>query len=171
MSGHEPEAASVLDRRPSRTGSALSVLAAVVVVAALTPAGAGQLVAAVGLVGLGAGLARPSAMLLGAGATVLFAGVLVAGVLGAPPEPVLVAAAGTVVAWDVGENALALGEQLGRAARTDRAELVHAAGSAGVAAVGAALAYLAFVGVDPGQPSLALVLLLFGAVLLATALR
>lgn len=162
---------SELDRRPSRTGTALALLAAVVVVAALTPAGAGQLVAVTGLVAFAAALRRGSAVLLGAGGTGLFAGVLLGGVAGAPPEPMLVAAAGTVVAWDVGENALTLGDQLGRAARTERAELVHAAGSTAVAAVGAALAYLAFVGVDRGQPSMALVLLLLGAVLLATTLR
>lgn len=160
-----------LDRRPSRTGTALALLAGVVAAGALTPAGAGFPIAAAGLAVLGVALTRGSPALLGVGATVQFVGVLVGGLAGAPPEPVLVAAAGTVVAWDVGENALTLGDQLGRAARTDRAEVVHAAASAAVAAVGSGLAYLAFVGVDRGQPTLALVLLLLGAVLLAAALR
>lgn len=160
-----------LDRRPSGTGTALALLAAVVVVAALTPAGAGLPIAAGGLVVLAVALYRASPALLGGGATLQFVGVLVGGLAGAPPEPVLVAAAGTVVAWDVGEHALVLGDQLGRTARTDRAELVHAAASASVAAVGAGLAYLAFVGVDRGQPTLALVLLLLGGVILAAALR
>lgn len=163
--------AGALDRRPSRTGSALSVLAGSVVVVALLPAWPGPVVAATGLIALAGGLVRASRRLFGAGAILQFAGVIVAGTVGAPPEPVLVATAATVVAWDVGEYALSLGAQLGRAARTDRPELVHAAASTGVAAAVSAVASLAYVGVDRGQPTLTLVLLLFGAVVLATALR
>ncbi len=163
--------AADLDRRPSRTGTSLALLSGVVAVLAMTPTAAGALLGAVGLLALAAGLYRPAPWLLGAGATALFGGVLVAGTFGLPPEPQLVAAGATVVAWDVGDNAIGLGDQLGRAADTTRAEVVHAAASTAVAAVGAGLAYLAFVGVDRGQPAIALVLLLFGAVLLAAALR
>jgi len=169
--GPADDADAALDRRPSRTGTALSLLAALVVVGALTPVAAGQLVAAIGLVALVVGLQSGAGRAVDAGATLLFVGVVIAGVFGAPPELLLVATAGTVVAWDVGENAVSLGHQLGRAAGTDRAEFVHAAASTGVAAAGAGLAYVAFVGVESGQPSIALVSLLFGAVLLATALR
>lgn len=73
---------------------------------------------------------------LGAGFVLI--GVLVAGVFDAVPAGTLVAGAtAAVVGWDLGENAVNVGEQLGRAASTWRTEGVHAAGAVtvGIAAV------------------------------------
>lgn len=158
------------DRTPSRAGRALATVAGVLAAVPLL-GGPGFLVAVAGLVALALGLLWGSRALLKVGATGLFGGVLLAGLTGTPPAALLLATGAAVVAWDVAENAVGLGEQLGRVAPTARAELVHAAGSAVVAAAGAALAYLAFRAVGGPNPVAALVVLLFAGVALATGLE
>lgn len=160
-----------LDRRPSGTGTALALVAALVAVGGLAASPPAVLAGVSGAGVLGAGLRYGSDAGVTAGAALLFVGVLVAGVFGAAPELLLVAASGTVVSWDVAENAVGVAQQLGREADTARAELVHAAGSAAVAALGSGVAYLAFTQVGGGHAESALVFLLLGAVLLAAALR
>ena len=76
-----------------------------------------------------------------------------------------------VVAWDVGQHAVGLGEQVGRAGPTVRAELVHAGTSLGIAGGTAGIAYLLFVAGAGNQPTTALVALLLAAVLIVLALR
>ena len=76
------------------------------------------------------------------GAGLLFVGVVTSGVVrGASEIQLLLAGVATVLAWDLGEQAVSLGGQVGRRARTRRAELVHAGGTlvAGVAIVVVAL--------------------------------
>jgi hypothetical protein len=158
------------DGRPARVGSALSLLVGTVAVAATLAGGTAALVGLAGLGGLAVGLRRGETRLVTLGASALFAGVVLAGVFGAPPEPVLLAAAATVVAWDVGEHAVGLGAQVGRDAGTGRAELVHASGSALVASAAAAAAYLAFQTLA-SQSLVALILLALGGLLIAALLR
>jgi hypothetical protein len=105
------------------------------------------------------------------GAVGLFGGVLLAGAQGGGPEALVLGLLGTVVAWDVGEHAVGLGEQLGREATTTRSELVHAAASLAVGAAGATLGYGVFLVAAGGQPTTALVFLLIGVVALAAAVR
>jgi hypothetical protein len=139
-------------------------------VAAQAAGGPAALVGGVGLVALVGGLSRGVDALVSLGVLGLVLGVLVAGAAGAPAELLLVSAAASAVAWDVADQAVSLGEQVGRRADTARAEFVHAAGSALVATVAVAAAYLVFRTVA-GGPVLALALLLLGAILLASVLR
>lgn len=125
---------------------------------------------AAGLVVLGLGLLAGSRRAVTAGSGLLFAGVLLAGVNGAAPEPLLVGTVGAVVAWDVADNAISVGTQLGRAANTRNAELVHAASSLAVGGVTAGFGYGVYLAAAAGQPLTALVFLLLGAVVLVSAL-
>jgi hypothetical protein len=159
-----------LDPRPSRTGTALAGLVGLVAVAAQAVGGPSALVGGVGLLALVGGLRLGARRLVSLGILGLLLGVLVAGAVGVPTELLLVSAAAGAVAWDVADQAVSLGEQVGRGADTERAELVHAAGSGLVATAAVAAAYLVFRAVT-GGPVLALALLLLGAVLLASVLR
>lgn len=157
--------------RPSRTGMGLALLGGVLASVPLIASRPALLPGTLGLTVFAAGLAYGSRPGVTLGAAGLFSGVLIAGVLGAPPEVLLLSTAALVIAWDVAENAIGLGEQLGRTADTRQAELVHAAGSAIVAAGGATFAYVTFRAVGGTQPAAALVLLMFGGVMLASSLR
>ncbi|WP_228546212.1 DUF7519 family protein [Halegenticoccus tardaugens] len=161
-----------VDRAPAHLSSSLALLAAlasvlasgVASVAALAPGAFGIVATAIGV---GRGSRR--ALLVGCGALIL--GVLAAGVEGGGPEPLLVGTLGAVLAWDVGENGIGLGEQLGRSAETTRAELVHAAASLLVGSFAATVGYGAYAAAAGGQPVAALVFLLVGAIALVSALR
>lgn len=143
-------------------------------------AGAGErlrlLPGLVGVALVGTGVAplggTGSRRLCKAGAAAAFVGVLAASVVNQlQVGPALVATAGTVLAWDFGEHAIGLGEQVGRDAATLPSELTHAVGSllAGGAAV---FAGQAATGVGPSGLSLpALVLVLASVVALSLALH
>jgi hypothetical protein len=146
---------------------AAALVAAVALVPVPTAVGIGVL--ATGL--FVAGLRRESTGLVDAAAGTLVAALLVAGVFGAPAELLVVSTAAAVLAWDVADNALTVGEQLGRNARTERLELVHAAATLTVAIVGSAFAYGVFRLAGGGRPLLAVVLLLLGATLIVAVLR
>ncbi|WP_255197382.1 DUF7519 family protein [Halorarius litoreus] len=156
---------------PSNVGQGLTLAAGLVAALALAP-----VVPAIGIGVLATGLfayalREQSRRTLGVAVAVLVVGLLVGGVYGTPPELLVISAAATVLAWDVGDNALSVGEQLGRRARTERLELVHAAASLAVAVVGAAFVYGVFRVAGGGQPLLAVFLLLFGATLIVAVLR
>lgn len=159
------------DPRPSNVGQGLTLAAALVAALSLAP-----VVSAVG-VGLLAtalsayGLRRQSRTALDVAVATLVVALLVGGLYGTPPELLVVSAVTTVLAWDIADNALTVGEQLGRRARTERLELVHAAATLSVAVVGAAVAYGVFRLAGGGRPLLALVLLLLGATLTVAVLR
>ncbi|MGM0592409.1 MAG: DUF7519 family protein [Halobacteriota archaeon] len=130
------------------------------------PGLAGVLVVGVGLVPLrGSG----SRGVVKAGAALVFLGVLAAGVLEAVEVGYLLAgAAASVVAWDLGEHAINVGEQLGRDASTWRGESVHAAASACVAGAGIVAATVVD-GVGAAGLSLPALALILVAVVLFTA--
>jgi hypothetical protein len=144
---------------------------AVAVVAVGLAAPLGGAVATLSVVALAVGLVRSSRAWLSRAAVVGVGGVLVAGVRGGGPEALLVGLLGTVLAWDVADNAVGLGAQLGRETDTRRVEAVHTAGSLVVGAAGAAVGYGVFLVAAGGQPVAALVLLVVGVVALAAALR
>jgi hypothetical protein len=163
--------AVTVDRRPSRTGTALAVLPALVA----TLAGGlytwpGLLAGVAGLLGLAAGLARGSRAAVTLGAAGLFAGIVLAGAEGAPAGPALVGAVAAVVAWDIATTAVSVGEQLGRDAGTRRLEVTRALASAGAGAVTVGLSYGVYLAGAGGRPVAALLLLLVAAVLLTVAL-
>ncbi len=98
------------------------------------------------------------------GTALLFVSVLAAGLFRAPVGTLLVAGALTVVAWDVGENAISIGEHLGIAAETRPIEATHAAGSLLVAGATVGVGFL-LVGVGTAGLSLVQLALLLVAIL------
>lgn len=163
-----------VDHAPTRASSYAAIGAGLV--AALLTAPFALLAAPVGFGGVGilaAGLLRGgNRAWVSLGAAGLFFSVIIAGGFNAVgPELLLVAAAATLLAWNLGLNAISLGEQIGRHSRTRRNEIVHGAAATIVAALAAAVGYAAFVSVGGGRPVAALSLLLFGAVFLAWAIR
>jgi len=135
---------------------------------ALVPAAAGPTAAVAalpGLAGLVAGVSRGNRRLVRAGAVGLYAGVLLAGVLGAPVMLLALGTVGAVVAWDGAEQAVDLGRHPG-SADAARPVLVHAAITAGVAALVAVGSYLLYrLGAVPA-PTVVVVVLLVGGLLL-----
>jgi hypothetical protein len=106
-----------------------------------------------------------SRRLLKLGVAAVFVGVLAAGVLRAlAVGPALVASVGAVLAWDLGEHAVGVGEHLGRAAGTLPIQVTHAAGSLVVGGV-AVFAGRAVAGVGPASLSLPGLVLVLAAVL------
>lgn len=130
---------------------------------AFVPAG---LSVAVLVVGLSNG--RRRVVTIGTG--LLFGALILAAVDRVQPPLLLLAAIGVVVAHDGGQYAITLGEQLGGDADTTRAELVHVGATATVASASAGMGAFAFRIGTGGQPSTALVTLLFAIVLLVWAL-
>lgn len=161
---------TTVDYGPARLSAGLAIGAAGVAVAASgTPSAA-----PIGLVGVllvGTGVVRGSRASVTLGALLAFGGVILGGLAGAPPESILVGIAAAVLAWDLGEQAINVGEQLGRAAPTRRSELAHAANSTLVAVAAIAVGYGLFLVAAGGQPVSALVVLLAAGLTLAAALR
>lgn len=113
-----------------------------------------------------------SRRLVKGGTAFVVVSVFVTGIVQKPSLVTLLAAGvATVLAWDLGENAIGLGVQLGRRAGTRRAEAVHALGSVAVGLV-AILAGRTVDGVgSPGLPIGVFALLVIGLVVLAGALH
>lgn len=162
---------SDFDDRPPLFGVAVAaLLGTVALLASLAghPAGIALVAAAVGV--LVAGTVLGSRRLPIAGVGLAWVGFLLQAVLGAGPVAPLVGGAAAVVAWDVADHAIGLGEQVGRAARSRHAVLAHAAFGSVVAgavvAVGVALFRIA-----PGdRPFGALLFLLLATLLIPIAL-
>lgn len=131
--------------------------------------------ALVGLVLLGLGLAPVrrgwERWFVTAGTGGVLTAVITAGVVrGTTTVPILLAGVATVVAWDLGEQAVNLSNHVGTDASTHRVELLHggAAAVVGVCAVAMAL-FVENVSVT-GVPLAGLGVLLGAAVVLTTAL-
>ncbi len=127
-----------------------------------------------GLVGtlvLAAGLVQGSRRTLDAAGGIFFLALLFAGVGGGGTEALLLTAVASILAWDVAENALSVGEHLGRETSTIRLETVHAATTLVVLVVAAGIVYALWLGASGGQPLTAVVLLLVGAIALVAAVR
>lgn len=136
--------------------------------AELVPGMLGLLGLALGVADVRDGWARP---LVTGGAALLLVGVVTSGVVyGASALALLAATAASILAWDLGEQAINLSEHVGRRAQSRGVELVH--GGAG-AIVGAGTVVSAFVlrGVRVGTvPYAGLLALLGAAVVLTVAL-
>lgn len=162
---------TTVDTRPTPFGVGLAGLLAIgvpiataVVPLSLVPSLLGVLV-----IVIGTARGREPVATLGAGA--LLGGVLTAGLGGARPEALLIGTASLVLAWDVSLQAIGLGRMLGRAADTTRALIVHTVLSTIGGALIVGLGYVLFRIVGDGHPLTALVLLLFGALVLVAAFR
>ena len=130
---------------------------------ALAIGGAGTLV-------LWAGLLRGTRSTVTTGAFGLFVAATVAGAQAAPVVPVLASVVLAAVAWDAGNNAISIGEQLGRSADTARIEVVHGAATLATGTLTAGFGYATYRLATGGQPVAAVVFLLLGAVLLVATL-
>jgi hypothetical protein len=163
---------SEITRKPAVVSTSLSMLAGMCSALSVALGSvSGLALAGPGLLAVGVGLLTGGRRTLGAGGTLLVGGVLFAGVQGAGPETLLFGLLTAVLAWDVGEHGIGVGEQLGREADTTRLELVHAGASTFVGVVAAGVGYGAYLGATGGQPVTALVFLLLGAVMLVSVLR
>lgn len=162
-----------IDRSPTRLGSGIALLAALLAAVASGPyswiaLGTGTVGFALVLVGVVVG-ERAACTTGSAG---LFVGVIAAGARGAPVPIVIGGGVAAVVAWDSAGTAIDLGAQLGRAADTTRLELVHVAGTTTVGCLAAGIAWTVYrVGIGTYSltvPALLLVAALCIAVALAT---
>lgn len=121
------------------------------------------------LVGLGV---RPTSRrfarrVVSAGLAALVVGVALTGLLQrATPLVLLVATAGAILAWDVAEHGISLGEQLRTDARTWPVELTHAAVTGVYGALLVGIALFLYGGGTAALPLRALALLLAAAVIL-----
>lgn len=168
----DPDAAGrEATRRPTTIDGGAATGGAFLAVAA---AGYGSLpglgVAAVGTVVLALGLRYGRRPAVDAAGLVLLVGVLTGGFEGGSVEATLVGAVGCVVAWDLGQCAIDLGEQLGREADTTRLEVVHVASSALIGLVTVSVGYALYVVAADGQPAAALVFLLLAGALVTIGL-
>lgn len=125
------------------------------------------------VLGLGLGAVYPGyeRWFVTAGTGTILLSVFVSGLLqDATVGAMLAGTTATVVAWDLGEQAINMGEQVGRGASTWRVELVHGAGGLVVGALAVAIALVIDdVGVT-GLPIAALSILLGAGVVLSAAL-
>lgn len=132
--GDEDESDGVgqIDRSPPRLSSALALLAGLCTAALSVAAPLALTGGLVGLLALALGLALGRQPLVTVGGGLLVAGVILAGVSGAPVLVTLVGTMTALLAFDLGTTALGLGEQLGRETPSAELELVHAAASTAV---------------------------------------
>lgn len=151
--------------RPTSLPVWLTAGCALVAAAVSATAPAATVLGVLGFVLMPVAVQRGSYRLHTLGALVLFSAVLAAGIAGTGPQPMLVAAAAAVVAWDAGENAIGLGKQVGSHARMRRAVLAHTMSTVGVAVVIGGVGFTVYRLARAGQPTTAVVLLLVAAVL------
>jgi hypothetical protein len=157
---------------PPAVGTAVTAMAGAITVVSLGAVSAsGGALGALGVFVALFGVVRPDRRVLGGGVTVAGLGLLLTGVAGAPPEPLLAGAIGVVLLWDFGEHAIGLGEQLTADTDATRNVAVHAAASVAVGAVVVGFGFGIYSVAAGGQPLVALFFLLAGAVGLAVALR
>lgn len=161
-----------IDRSPARLSSTFAVGAMLIAATAIVlVGGVGTFAGLIGALVIATGVVTGSRRGVTLGSGVLLIGLLSGAVTAAPAELLLPGMMATVLAWDLGEQAINVGEQLGRDADTRRLELAHAAASTVVAVIGGAIGYGIYrVGVG-NQPVTALVFLLLAALALASALR
>lgn len=158
-------------RRPTVGLSIAAITAVLIALLSLVAESAGALsFGAVGAVVLAVGLVRSRQTALDAGALVLFGGLVVGGLERMAVEPTVVGTIAIVVAWDLAHSAVALGDQLGRDARTLRLEAVHVVSSLLIGLLAGTAGYAVYVVAGGSQPVAAVALLLLAAVLLTVGL-
>ncbi|WP_459190695.1 DUF7519 family protein [Halosimplex sp. J119] len=174
MSVEQEEFATVtVDHSPTRVSSIAAVGAAVI--AGLTSAPFALYALPLGFGGiavLASGLFMGSSRLrVTMGAAGLFLSVLIAGLFGTGPEILLVSAAATILAWNFGQNAISLGEQIGSSSRTRRNEIIHASAATIVAMVATGVGYGVYLIGSGGRPMAAVGMLSLALVFLIWAIR
>jgi hypothetical protein len=169
----DDETSVEIDNSPTKISSYGAIVAAFV--AALTSAPFALLALPLGLGGVGIVAAgvflRYNRTWVTLGAASLFLSVIISGGFGAPVEFLLVSTIGTMLAWDLGQNAISLGEQMGRHTNTRRNEVIHASFNTVVAMLAMGVGYGIYSVASGGQPVAALTMLLFGSIFLVWAIR
>lgn len=157
--------AVTFEERPDRGTVLLTAIAGLVAVTATAVAPTAALVGLLGTIVMVVGVHLPNRTVLTVGTMGLFAAVILSALAGTSPVFAVIGAAATVVAWDVAENGISLGQQLGRAAATTRPAIVHLLATVVLAVVVGVVVVVTFRLARRGQPTLASLLLLFAAVL------
>lgn len=117
-------------------------------------------------------LVRQSRGWLSVGAALVLFGALVTGAYGAvSPELMLVGVGATLLAWDVGQHGLVIGEQLGRRPRSTRNLVVHVTSSAVVIGLISAIAYLGYLLAGSGRQASAVAVVILGIIIMAWVFR
>lgn len=161
-----------VDRRPAKLSGTLAVVgAALAALTAATASTTGLLVGLAGVALVAVGVGVGGTRTLGLGAVFAFVAALWGGVDGAGAPVVLVGVLGALLAWDLGEQAIDVGRQVGRSAPTRRGELGHAAASVAVGATAALAALGVYRVATGGLTTSTLAILGLAALLLIGALR
>jgi hypothetical protein len=161
----------VIDRRPAPRIAALAVAPGAVGVLALATDAVALALGLAGLVVLAAGTFRGRRAVVTFGAVGMLAGPVYAGLRGGPPGLLLLATAGTVVAWTTGQHVVGLADQLGRDAPVTRSVLVHLGGATAATLTAGGLALAVYVFAAGAVPLPAVAFLLVGAGVLILALE
>jgi len=152
---------------PGVPATVVPATVAVVAAAVAIPAAA---MALVGTVLMAVGVRRGTRRLHTIGGALTFGGVLLSAGAGAAPALALIGGAAAIVAWDAGEHAIGLGNQVGREAEARRGLLAHVGASAIAATAIVVLAAIVFVLARAGNPSAATVVLVVAVGLFALLL-
>lgn len=151
--------------------AALGLAAGAVAVLAVVPGGPAAIGAAIlGVFLLAGGRYRVDRGWVRLGGLVLFLALILAGMNRTPDGLVLLATVAAAVAWDATDNAVASRRQLGRAADTGRAQLVHLGATVVAGGSVAALALLTATVARGRLPAITGIVLVGGAVLLTLGL-
>lgn len=106
------------------------------------------------------------------GTALVLVGAIVTGAYGAvSPELMLVGVGATVLAWDVGQHGIVLGEQLGRRTRSTRNLVVHTTSTTVVIGFISAMGYLGYVIAGGGRHASAVAVAILGLILIAWVFR
>jgi hypothetical protein len=109
---------------------------------------------------------------LSIGTALILSGAVITGAYGAAPtELMLIGVTSTVLAWDVGQHGIGLGEQLGANTHTQRVQFVHTAVSAVVLGSISTVVYLVSLAGSGGRPAPAVAVAVLGIVVVAWLLR
>lgn len=163
-----------ITRAPPRKTQVIALVAAVIGAALTAPFAI--LAAPFGIAGLvlvaSALFVTHSRSWLSAGTAFILVAALVTGAFGAlSPEFMLLGVGATVLAWDVGQHGIVIGNQLGRQTASDRTQLVHTAISTFVIGTISMLAYLIFLVAGEGRHASAVAIGIIGVVLMAWVFR
>lgn len=172
MDEDESLGAVAVTHSPATASSVLATAAAGLAVLTSATSILAMGVAAFGFLGVVAGLfTLHSRRAVAVGTGVVFVGVVLSGVLGNPSPLLVLGAIAAVIAFDLGENAFSLGNQLSAETDTVRGELVHAAASVIVGILVVGIAGIVYVAAVEGLSYGALSFLLLGGVLLLWGIR
>lgn len=159
-----------INQRAAKTSSLLAfITAGIALISIGNPFGTA--IGTLGIIVFTIGLISSSRQILSLGTVFLFIGMIAAGIFQTSTEQLLVGMTAVVLSWDTGEHVINIGEQLGRAAKTQRAELAHFANSTLVGIIAVLTGYVIFILASGGQPVAALILLLLAAVILLSVLK